>query len=64
MQMVFFIYSRSHTRVCVQYRMRGFDEVITPQLFSKRLWQQSGHWDHYKHDMFFVNANHTHHSGW
>jgi threonyl-tRNA synthetase len=30
----------------------GYEEVSTPMLVSKRLWQQSGHWDHYEVNMF------------
>ena len=29
-----------------EYRKRGYKEVITPLIYSKNLWQQSGHWDH------------------
>ncbi len=34
----------------------GYEEVSTPMLVSKRLWQQSGHWDHYETNMFRVEA--------
>lgn len=37
-----------------QYKKRGYDEVITPQMFQKELWITSGHWEHYKEDMFTV----------
>lgn len=39
-----------------QMRNHGFKEVITPQLFKNDLWKQSGHWDHYKEDMFSVKG--------
>lgn len=39
-----------------QMRTHGFQEVITPQLFKNDLWKQSGHWDHYKDDMFTVSG--------
>lgn len=35
-----------------EYRKRGYEEVITPNLFNAELWKQSGHWQHYKDDMF------------
>jgi len=38
-----------------QYRVRGFDEVITPNIFHSELWKQSGHYAHYKDDMFAVS---------
>lgn len=35
-----------------EYRKRGFTEVITPNIFSTRLWETSGHWQHYSENMF------------
>ncbi|KAJ1673197.1 threonyl-tRNA synthetase, partial [Spiromyces aspiralis] len=35
-----------------QYWERGFQEVITPNMFNVKLWQQSGHWANYQEDMF------------
>ncbi|NWU89307.1 SYTM protein, partial [Upupa epops] len=35
-----------------EYRARGFSEVVTPNLFSPRLWEQSGHWQHYSPHIF------------
>lgn len=35
-----------------EYRKRGFLEVITPNVYNAKLWMQSGHWDHYKENMF------------
>uniref|UniRef100_A0A4X2L7I6 Threonine--tRNA ligase, mitochondrial n=1 Tax=Vombatus ursinus TaxID=29139 RepID=A0A4X2L7I6_VOMUR len=37
-----------------EYARRGFSEVRTPTLFSTRLWEQSGHWEHYSEDMFVL----------
>ena len=37
-----------------EYVKRGYQEVITPQLFNKALWETSGHWEHYKKDMFVL----------
>jgi len=30
----------------------GYTEVSTPQLFDNKLWKISGHWDHYKSNLF------------
>ena len=38
-----------------QYRVYGYEEVMTPMLFNKDLWVKSGHWDNYKEDMFLIN---------
>lgn len=35
-----------------QYRRRGYDEVITPNMFNAELWKTSGHWGNYKENMF------------
>lgn len=35
------------------YRQFDYDEVITPQILDSSLWKTSGHYDHYKDDMFF-----------
>ncbi|MBR9977336.1 MAG: threonine--tRNA ligase [Bacteroidetes bacterium] len=32
----------------------GYDEILTPILVKKELWEQSGHWHHYKENMFLV----------
>lgn len=40
-----------------EYRKRGYDEVITPQIFNKKLWEISGHWEHYKEDMFIQEVD-------
>lgn len=35
-----------------QYNERGYQEVVTPNIFNLKLWEQSGHAKHYKDDMF------------
>lgn len=35
-----------------EYRKRGYDEVITPNMFNSKLWETSGHWANYKENMF------------
>ena len=32
----------------------GYKEVRLPQLFDSELWKISGHWDHFKEDMFVL----------
>lgn len=38
-----------------EYKKRGYDEIISPNIFSSELWKISGHWDHYKDNMFTFN---------
>jgi threonyl-tRNA synthetase len=33
-------------------KQRGYQEVYTPPLVQKKLWEQSGHWEHYRDNMF------------
>ncbi|KAJ3598600.1 hypothetical protein NHX12_002106 [Muraenolepis orangiensis] len=42
-----------------EYRRRGFDEVVTPTLYSTALWERSGHWEHYSENMFTVVSKGT-----
>ncbi|MBI2461899.1 MAG: threonine--tRNA ligase [Candidatus Rokubacteria bacterium] len=35
---------------------RGYLEISTPILVNKRLWEESGHWEHYRENMFLVEA--------
>lgn len=35
-----------------EYIKRGYQEIITPQIFKKELWETSGHWQHYRDNMF------------
>ncbi len=34
------------------HRDCNYEEILTPQLVSKSLWETSGHWDHYKENMY------------
>jgi len=36
---------------------RGYQEVSTPILVNKRLWEQSGHWEHYAENMFTLEVD-------
>lgn len=37
-----------------EHKQRGYLEFSAPQLNSSVLWKTSGHWDHYKEDMFVL----------
>ncbi|KAF9171230.1 54S ribosomal protein L39, mitochondrial [Mortierella sp. AD011] len=45
-----------------QYRKYGFEEVMSPLMYKKELWETSGHWQNYKDDMFQVQrgCDHSH----
>ena len=35
-----------------EYRKRGFQEVVSPNMYNKSLWETSGHWQNYAENMF------------
>lgn len=39
-----------------EYRKRGYQEVITPNIYNSKLWKISGHWDHYAKNMFSLKT--------
>ncbi|ADM11913.1 threonyl-tRNA synthetase [Encephalitozoon intestinalis ATCC 50506] len=40
-----------------EYRKRGFKEVITPNIFCTKLWEESGHLQNYKENMFLIEGD-------
>lgn len=34
------------------HREAGYQEISTPMMLNRRLWERSGHWDHYKDNMY------------
>lgn len=39
-----------------QYEHYGFQEVISPTIYKRSLWEKSGHWENYAEDMFSVTG--------
>jgi len=37
------------------YWKRGFQEVVSPNIYNSKLWKTSGHWDHYSDNMFKID---------
>jgi len=46
------IFNRLVDLIRREYKVRGYSEVITPNMYSNTLWQTSGHWAKYKDNMF------------
>jgi threonyl-tRNA synthetase len=38
-----------------EYYKRGYQEVISPNMYNAKLWETSGHWQNYKDDMFVLD---------
>uniref|UniRef100_A0A8C4X9U5 threonine--tRNA ligase n=1 Tax=Erpetoichthys calabaricus TaxID=27687 RepID=A0A8C4X9U5_ERPCA len=47
-----YIYNTLIEFIRSEYRKRGFQEVVTPNVYNSKLWQTSGHWEHYSENMF------------
>uniref|UniRef100_A0A8C5CIP5 threonine--tRNA ligase n=1 Tax=Gadus morhua TaxID=8049 RepID=A0A8C5CIP5_GADMO len=47
-----FIYNTLVQFIRSEYKKRGFQEVVTPNIYNSKLWQTSGHWQHYSENMF------------
>jgi threonyl-tRNA synthetase len=41
----------------------GYAEVKTPLIYNKALWETSGHWQHYRDNMFLVEGRHDEAAG-
>lgn len=46
------IYNTLVNFIKTEYRKRGFHEVISPNIYNSKLWERSGHWQHYAENMF------------
>lgn len=49
------VYNLLSQKVRRYYLKNGYQEVKTPLIYDKSLWETSGHWDHYRDKMFLVS---------
>jgi len=40
-----------------EHKKRGYQEIKTPIILNADLWHRSGHWDHYKENMYFTQID-------
>jgi len=40
-----------------EHRKRGYQEIRTPIILNRALWERSGHWDHYRENMYFTRID-------
>jgi threonyl-tRNA synthetase len=38
------------------YRDNGYQEIRCPQILDRSMWEKSGHWEHYKNNMFTTES--------
>ena len=39
------------------HHANGYDEISTPIILNRELWETSGHWEHYKENMYFTQID-------
>ena len=39
------------------HRKAGYEEIKTPLIMNRVLWERSGHWDHYQENMYFTQID-------
>uniref|UniRef100_A0A8C6HUJ3 threonine--tRNA ligase n=1 Tax=Mus spicilegus TaxID=10103 RepID=A0A8C6HUJ3_MUSSI len=47
-----FIYNTLMDFIREEYHKRNFTEVLSPNMYNSKLWETSGHWQHYSNNMF------------
>ena len=40
-----------------EHKKAGYEEISTPLILNEELWHRSGHWDHYKDNMYFTKID-------
>lgn len=40
-----------------EHRLAGYEEIKTPLILNRNLWEQSGHWDHFRENMYFTRID-------
>ena len=40
-----------------EHRRHGYEEIKTPIILDRGLWERSGHWDHYHENMYFTEID-------
>jgi len=40
-----------------EHTKRGYQEIKTPIILDRGLWERSGHWDHYRNNMYFTTID-------
>ncbi|XP_053127908.1 threonine--tRNA ligase 2, cytoplasmic isoform X6 [Hemicordylus capensis] len=51
-----FLYNTLMDFIKEEYHRRDFTEVVSPNIYNSKLWEASGHWQHYSENMFSFEA--------
>lgn len=52
------IYNKLIDQIRTEYRVRGYNEVVTPNMFNLKLWKTSGHYKNYKDNIYLFKVEH------
>ncbi|MGM0433627.1 MAG: threonine--tRNA ligase [Pseudomonadota bacterium] len=50
------VYQQIEQYLRAKLRRHGYEEIRTPQIVSRTLWEQSGHWEKFQDDMFTTES--------
>lgn len=53
------VYQEIETYMRRKQRQYGYQEIKTPQVVDRSLWERSGHWDKFSEQMFTTHSEHT-----
>lgn len=51
-----FVYNKLVDLIRHEYRVRGYQEVLSPNIFNLKLWKTSGHYSKYKDNLFIMKV--------
>lgn len=46
------VYNRLQAFMRAEYKVRGYSEVVSPNIYNLKLWKTSGHYKNYKDNLF------------
>jgi threonyl-tRNA synthetase len=52
------LYQQIEQYMRVKQRAHGYQEIKTPQVVERSLWEKSGHWDKFSEEMFTTHSEH------
>ena len=51
------LYNQLEDYIRKENEKRGYNEIMTPIILNKKLWETSGHWEKFKEDMYFCEID-------
>jgi threonyl-tRNA synthetase len=51
-----FVYNKLIDLIRHEYRVRGYQEVLSPNIYNLKLWKTSGHYSKYKDNLFIMKV--------